>query len=512
MTLLASQSVVSRFSFSLMTNLLKAGVGLATGLIVARGLGPEQYGRMMFLLGTFLAVRGLLEVGSSTAFFTFLSQRQRSSRFVGWFSGWLAVQFFLPLLLIGVFFPVAWIDLIWKGEQRSLVLMAFIVVFLQSVMWAVIMQMGESQRLTKLVQGTALSATSLHFILMAIAWTQGWLEIRLIYGVMILEWSLAICVVATQLRFPKSQDGEDRLIEVLKEFGRYCLPLIPYQWLGFVHEFADKWLLQSYGGSVQQAYYSVAYQFGAIAGIAASSFLNVFWKEIAEANHEGKNERVASLYRRVSRGLFFVSATVAGFLVPWVEEIIILTLGPAYVGGSVVLAVMFLYPMHQSMGMIGGTMLYATGRIRAQVILGMAFMISSLVVCYIVLVPSTSVIPGFGLEAIGLAGKMVAMQFIGVNVTAIYLARSLNIKFDWVYQPVSGLGCIGAGWFASELTRWYFEDTSANFVQQMMLSGLLYLPMLLAFVWLVPSLVGITRHDFITYASRIYPKVRNGQR
>ena len=72
MTLQEWNSVGSRFSFSLIANLLKAGIGFITGLIVARGLGPEQYGRMMFLLATFMAVRGLLDLGSISAFFTFL--------------------------------------------------------------------------------------------------------------------------------------------------------------------------------------------------------------------------------------------------------------------------------------------------------------------------------------------------------------------------------------------------------------------------------------------------------
>lgn len=509
MAVLASHSVMSRFSFSLIANLLKAGVGFATGLMVARGLGPEQYGKMMFLLGTFLAVRGLLDVGSSTAFFTFLSQRQRSRRFVGWFSGWLAVQLFVPLLVIGVLLPFDWIDSIWKGEQRSLVLMAFIVVYLQSVLWSVIMQMGESQRLTRLVQGVALAATALHLILMAIAWSQDWLTIHVIYGAMIFEWGIAIGVVVAQLYFPPPQKDADRFGDVLNEFVRYCLPLIPYQWLGFAFEFSDKWLLQSYGGSVQQAYYSVAYQFGAIAGIASSSILNIFWKEIAEAHHQGDRERVSVLYRRVSRGLFFVGAAVAGILVPWAEGILSLTLGPAYVGGATVLAIMLLYPLHQSLGLVGGTMLFATGRIHAQVILGMAFMASSIFVSYFVLAPSTASIPGFGLESLGLAGKMVIMQFLGVNATAIYLARSLQINFDWVYQPLSGLGCLGAGWLSHVLAQWCIGGTSSNLVLQMLISGLFYLSMLIGIVWFSPSLAGVSRLDIIHVARRINQKLRH---
>jgi len=178
-------SIRSRFVFSLGANLMKAVIGFVTGLLVARGLGPEHYGKMMFLLGTFTAIRGLLEVGSSTAFFTFLSQRPRSLRFVAWYSAWLGVQFLVPLLAVGVLFPATWVDLLWKGEQRYLVLLAFLATYLQSTVWATMMQMGESQRLTRWVQGVALTTAAIHLLLVAIAWRQDWLDIRLILVAMV---------------------------------------------------------------------------------------------------------------------------------------------------------------------------------------------------------------------------------------------------------------------------------------------------------------------------------------
>lgn len=476
-------------------------IGFATGMLVARGMGPEHYGKMMFLLGTFIAVRQLLDVGSSTAFFTFLSQRQRSRRFVAWFSIWLGVQFLVPLLAVGLLFPTTWIELVWRGEQRSLVVMTFVAAYLQSTLWTVVMQMGESQRLTRMVQGVSATIAMFHLLLVAIAWWQEWLGIRLIFAAIAVEWALAAWVIARQLQFSAVPDENETFMGVVKEFGRYCLPLIPYSWLGFAYEFADRWLLQNYGGSVQQAFYAVAFQFGAVVGIATTSILNVFWKEIAEAHHQGNKERVAILYRKVSRGLYFVAAAVAGFLIPWSEDILRLTLGPAYVGGAAALTIMFLYPLHQSMGQIGGTMLYATGRVRAQIVIGMLLMASSIVATYFVLAPAAAPIPGFGLGSTGLAGKMVIMQFLGVNVVALYLARSMQVSFDWIYQPVSGIGCLGAGWLAYVIPQWLF-DVSAHVWFGWLVSGFLYSVMVLAMIWLAPSLAGVSRYEILSVVRR----------
>jgi O-antigen/teichoic acid export membrane protein len=496
-------SIRSRFAFSLGANAFKALIGFVTGMMVARGLGPEQYGKMMFLLGTFTALRQLLDLGSSTAFFTFLSQKPRSLRYVAWFSGWLGLQFLLPLLAVGILFPADWIELIWKGEQRSLVVMAFLAAYTQSTLWSIMMQMGESQRLTRLVQALAAAVTLFHFLLVGASWWLKWLDIRLILVAMVLEWALAAALVVRHLRFPAAS-GEDSFSDVLKEFGRYCLPMIPYSWIGFVYEFADRWLLQNFGGSVHQAYYAVAFQFGAIAAIATSSILNVFWKEIAEAHQKGNMERVAVLYRKVSRGLFFVASAVAGFLVPWSEDILRLTLGSAYQGGAAALTIMFLYPLHQSMGQIGGTMLYATGRVRAQVVIGMLFMAASIVITYFVLAPADAKPPGFGMGAAGLAGKMVVMQLLAVNVVAFYLAKSLKISFDWTYQPLSGLGCLGIGWLAHGASQW-LSGTGANIWIGMLVAAALYFAMICALIWLKPTLVGLERKEIALAVSGLAP-------
>ncbi len=495
-------SVRSRFAFSLSASLLKGLIGFGTGLLVARGLGPEQYGKMMFLLGTFIALRQLLDVGSSTAFFTFLSQRPRSRRFVAWFSIWLAVQFLVPFLVVGLLLPAAWVDLIWKGEQRSLVLLAFVAAYLQSMLWPVVMQMGESQRLTRWVQGVSTAIAVFHLLLVLVSWWQEWLGIRLLFAAFIVEWALAAWVIAKQLRFSPPTNESESFAAALKEFGSYCLPLIPYCWVGFAYEFADRWLLQSYGGSVQQAFYAVASQFGAVAAIATASILNVFWKEIAEAHHQGNKERVAALYHKVSRVLYFVAASVAGFLIPWSEDILRLTLGPAYMAGATTLAIMFLYPVHQSMGQIGGTMLYATGRVRAQVVIGTLFMAASIVATYFILAPKDAPIPGFDMGSVGLAGKMVVSQLLAVNVVAYYLARSLQIRFDWTYQPLGLFGCLGLGWLAHAIAQWLL-DVPAHTWAAMLASAFLYSAMMLAMLWLAPSLAGGSRREIMAVVRRL---------
>ncbi len=499
-------SVRRRFAFTVGANLFRSLLSFTTGMLLARWLGPESYGNMAFLLGTFIGIRQLLDMGSSSAFFTFLSQRPRSKWFVRSFFAWLAVQFLIPLCIVGLLFPAQWIETIWHGQQRSLVLLAFAAAFMQYSAWPVVQQAGESQRQTVWVQSVGVAVVGVHLLAVVLFWWLGVLGLYAVFAAIALEYLLA--AVVAHKRFPYAPAGEiDSINEtpalVLRKYLSYCWLLIPYSWIGFAYEFADRWLLQKYGGGVEQAYYAVGAQFAGIALIATSSILRIFWKEIAEAHHQGDHDRTGMLYQKVSRLLFLVGAIFAGFLIPWAEDLLHLILGTAYVGGATTLAIMFLYPIHQSMGQIGGTMLYATERVSLQVVTGIIFMVVSMGVTYLMLAPGDAVIPGLGLASEGLALKMIAMQFIQVNVVAYIIARIWNWPFDWAYQPVSLLGSVGLGWVAHSAVISLVGYVWPLFMV-MAVGGVLYLMLIATFVYVMPWLAGLTRDELIADMQKLW--------
>jgi O-antigen/teichoic acid export membrane protein len=79
---LPTQSVTSRFTVSVLANILRGGLAFVSTIIIARVLGPEEYGDYAFLLGSFVAAMGLLDMGTSNAFQTFMSQKERGRMFV----------------------------------------------------------------------------------------------------------------------------------------------------------------------------------------------------------------------------------------------------------------------------------------------------------------------------------------------------------------------------------------------------------------------------------------------
>jgi O-antigen/teichoic acid export membrane protein len=505
-------SVRRRFIFTVGANVARAALSFVTGMLLARALGPVSFGRMAFLLGTFIAIRQLLDLGTSTAFYTFMSQRQQSPRHVAGFFLWLGLQFMLVLIVVGFFFPDGWVDFVWHKEQRDLVLLAFAAAFMQNSVWPVVQQIGESRRLTVKVQGMGAAVACVHLSVVLALWFMQTLAVYLVFIAILFEYLLAAVVMVAWLSRSKSAVTLESAAEVepiWRNYVRYCAPLVPYSWVGFAYEFADRWLLQNYGGSVQQAYYAVSAQFASVALIATTSILNIFWKEIAEAHFRGDHERTRTLYRQISRTLFLVGAVIAGFLSPWSAEVLRLLLSNAYADGAATLAVMFLYPLHQSLGAIGGTMMYATERVMLSVIVGIIHMSLSIVVTYFVLAPVDARVPGLGLASMGLAIKMVGLQILQANAIAFLIARAWKWPFDWAFQPVGMLGCLGCGWLTHALVTGVV-GTALPLPAGMAVGGVLYVVAVTAFVYAMPWLTGLTRTELVSNVSTVWHRTFAG--
>ncbi len=440
-----TQSVRHRLTLSLVATVLRSGMSFVAGLAIARTLGPDQYGVMVFLLGTAAATRQLFDMGTSTAFFTFLAQRERSRKFNRLYFRWLALQLIVPALAILLILPDELVGTLWRGQPRLVVTLAFCASFAQMVLWSTANQMGEARRLTRLGQTIAGAAALLHLIFAGVAWWTGWISVNAVLIAITVEWVVATLVMAKWLGAADGVRGDDTARSVAGEFMRFCGPLVPYAAAGFLYEFADRWLLQTYGGSAEQGYYAAALQFGAVAALANAAITNVFWKEVAEAHYQRRSDAVSRLHRRMSRGLFFVASAIAGFLIPWANELVALTLGPAYRDGAVTFAVMLLYPIHQTQGQINGTTAFATQSLAGYTTIASLSMLASVGFTYFAVAPASAAVPGLGMASLGVALKMVLVQVITVNVISYYLARRLHIAFDWIYQPIVVVAAVGSG-------------------------------------------------------------------
>jgi len=439
-------------------------------------------------------------LGSSSAFYTFISRRPRGDRFYLFYFSWLMLQFVITLALVALIIPSSLFENIWLGHLRETVALAFVAVFLQQQVWQMVGQVGESARKTIKVQSFNIAVAITYLLIIYLLFWLGDMSVKNVLWVMIFLYSTAAILSYQFLRARSIQRVEEETYrQMLDEYLAYCKPMIWLAVAGFLYAFIDKWMLQKFGGAAQQGYFQIASQFAQISLLATVSILNIFWKEIAEARARGDHGRVAVLYTKINRGLVMLSAVIAGLLLPWAKQIVALLLGPTYVEAWPVLAIMFLYPIHQSMGQIGGTMFMAGGDTQKYVVLSISLMLCTLPISYLALAPlSGMLIPGLGLGAIGMAGYMVLTSIVAVNIQAWVIARHNGWRFDWHYQAVGIPLMIALGYAVKLLVGLVWKLDGVNWLELLLpvaVASFIYGCSVVLAVRALPWLIGMSKEE-----------------
>jgi O-antigen/teichoic acid export membrane protein len=496
--MLNSTSLKTRFLVSVGTNIIRGIIGFVTGLLIARSLGPSSYGDFAFLMGSFAAILSLLNMGTSNAFYTFLSRCSQGSTFFLTYLVWIGLQFAISLLLVSWIIPDNLFQKIWLGHDRGVVLVALLAAFLLQQVWPSVTEIGESMRKTVKVQLLNLCIAIAYLTIVVLLMVLGIISLINIFLLIIAQYIIATFLAYWVLGGNQIACNEEdkSLKQIVREYWEYCKPLVIAALFVFIYSFADNWLLQNYGGSVQQGYFGVASKFAAVSMLITTSMLKVFWKEIAHSVENQDFVRVELLYRKVNRGLVILGATISGLLIPWSEQIVTLVLGTPYVKAWPVLALMLLYPVHQSMGQIGGVMLLARGQTKIYMYLTVGVTSVSLPITYIMLTPTANY--GLDMGALGIALKMVLLGVVSVNIQALIIAHYSGWKFDWVFQVVGIPLMIMLGYCVKLLIGlvWNLSNISVtNLIIPVLSNFLIYALFVLWIIWLLPWLVGLEKKD-----------------
>lgn len=507
--MLQTTSLRVRFLVTVGSNGVRAVLGLVSGALVARGLNPSGYGDLMFLLGSFVALRSLLDMGSASAFYTFLSRRARGPRFYVSYISWLALQFLITLSLVAFVIPQNLFEAVWMGQNREVVAIASLAAFMQQQVWQMVSQIGESMRKTVKVQLLNLAVATTYLIAAWLLLIFDRMSAENILILIICQYAIATALAHRLLKHHGDQaaGSEATVKQIILEYWVYCKPLAALSLVSFLYDFADKWLLQKFGGAAQQGYFQIASQLANISLLATTSILSVFWKEIAAAWARQDCTRVAALYHKVTRGLVMLGAVITGLLLPWSEQIVLIALGHPYAHAWPVLAIMLLYPIHQSMGQIGGTMFLAMGQTQQYMRASAAIMLTSIPLSYLVLAPTQAEwVPGLDMGAIGIAAKMVLVGIISVNIQAWMIARHGGWKFDWPFQLVGIPAIIGAGFVSKSFAGLLWELHNLKLVEllaPMIVASLIYIILVMRLFWCLPWIIGMEKAELLVLHRRL---------
>ncbi len=423
------------------------------GIVVARGLGPVQFGYFMFLLAGFAALHTLLDLSSSQAFFTLICKQSWPARLYKLYGGWIALQLALPLVVIWLLLPGTVVGEIWRGQSRTLVLMALVASFSQRVLWQAVTQVYESARLTNRVQLAAAGIMAAHLIVVVVLKYLGLLTIPILFMAITVEFAGTGIVMLFFVPRHETQGSSDASVRAVRdEFIAYVAPLIAPLLLGSVNSFAETWLLQIFGGATQQAFFNIAQQYANLGLVFGFPAVNVFWKEIAAAHARNDLEGMRRIYSSGTRVLFAATAFIAGFCMFWAGPIIQLLLGTAYAPAGPVFSVTLINSIFQCFGLIVSVAFLATGRTRAYSIFNIALIAISLA-------GSVLVLWVFRMGALGLAIKLAVLSVAFQLICDWYNCRQYSWKTDNVFRVLSLGGLLLLGGLSRLLVHWIMPNS-----------------------------------------------------
>jgi len=196
---------------------------------------------------------------------------------------------------------------------------------------------------------------------------------------------------------------------------------------------------------------------------------------------------MARVFRRYIPMLYGVAAYFGCFACVQAGTITHIFGGAEFAGASLPVAIMALYPIHQTYGQLN---------------IGLLFMIAGLPVAYFMVAPSAQM--GIGAGAIGLAVKFVALQFIVVNVQLWFNARFLNFQFSrYLTHQVACMACLLVLALLSMNIVDAIPILKGQIIPGFLFSGVLYTFFVGITTAVIPALFGLHRQDI----NRIIAKI-----
>jgi len=351
--------IIQRFLYTFGFNIVTFFFTFLSGVLIARTLGPESYGVLAYIVAVFGSIFYILDMGTSNALFTFASQETKDKNFYFAFLSYhfLVISFTVAFFIIAPSYVLEFFNL---NFEHSFLIIAIIGIYFRNFLWNVIKKVYESQRLSISINFFNAASSVIYFFLILSATYFTILTIDIVLKIILVEYIIFSVIIFYLVPIEFNSTQPSKFGKVLISFFHFCLPLAPMIIFIGITEFFRPWIINTYGGPTQQAYYSMSLQFNYIAIMFLTSIMNIFWKEIADSYKNKDVAAAADLYIKTCK-YFLIFVCIFSFYLTFQSRNIILVIYlEPYEDATNTMRLICLYPILQLFGQLNGVVLYAT--------------------------------------------------------------------------------------------------------------------------------------------------------
>jgi O-antigen/teichoic acid export membrane protein len=408
----------SRFYFTVTANILISFLNFVVSIVLARYFSVEDFGSYQYLLSIFTSVFMFLSLGANNAYYTFISQQNESIKFHINYVLWQLSHLVLVVTVI-LLVSDQIKEFIFDGIDSVTIVSAAVALFFFNSIKTTITHIAESARLTYSIQALSLFVVVSHLILVLYLSSINVLSTIWLFALVTVEY-LIFSFLA--ILFFRGKRVFSRKIFSLKcevrRFVEYSKPLLISMIIVFSYSILDKWFLQHYSGSDEQAYFGVSLRVSTIAIIVTTSVINIFWKEIAEAVKNNQMKKVGVIFHSVTDGLFLFTTMSSMLLFQFSDELLLTFYGEKYLPAALVFKVMMLYPITQSLGQMYSSFFLAVEKTKILSVIISLFSVLGIAVSMLLLTPF-----GSNMGSTGLAYKMIAIGLVTAVAFEYYICK-----------------------------------------------------------------------------------------
>ena len=504
-----NDSLKKRYLFKLITSFLVIPLNFLTISLITRMLGPGLYGDYKYLLYVFTVLAGVVGFGGNY-FRTELSRNHFDKPLISFYWYFITLSWMLAFIIILSSLYTGVTDFIFPRINIAYIPLAFLLVFLISVS-SLLESMTDSCGLTT-------NASIFNFcakiagliVLVGFLFFLEWINLTSVfcYGyiaafVLIIAFVSVLKSNGIPVFHFKISWGDFK--GKFANFYEYSHPLLVLTLIGTPMRFAGRWMLQTFGGSVQQGYFSLSDSFSAFIITFSNSITPLLLREFSISFSKKDIAKMSALFSKSIALFTAVSSYFSVFLALNASTATIMVGSASFKGAIVPTTIMLFYPIPYIGNNIIYVMIYATNRTvllrNVQILTGLF----GLIIAFLLMAPKNYF--GFDLGATGFAISMVSSTYLTHFILLKYCTSELKLK--WVKITANYIKIIISFLFVGMVAKLLCGYFLQNIWIAFFCSGILYTLGVAALVKYFPGFIGVSKAELRAMAEPILNKLRN---
>ena len=217
------------------------------------------------------------------------------------------------------------------------------------------------------------------------------------------------------------------IYETGKKILKFNSPLIIFSSFSLLFIQIEITSLNYFYGSEEFSFFSLSVMIGSLIFIFTASLLPLIIKKFVENFNNNDYKSISDSFSVDVLGFFYLVTFLSIFVAIHSSEFILVVAGEKYMDGLYVFMIYSLFPIHQTLGQVSSAFFLSTERQNEYSKINIKFIFIGFLLSIFLILPNKY--GGLELGSVGLAIKMVLIQFIQVYYLMYVIYKTLKLAF-----------------------------------------------------------------------------------